>query len=234
MFSKSVDNVNTKIILKTEFGPMTVHLADDQLGRPVSEVYDMVNNLLDGAKSLSDAFGIDIMAALAKNDFISLDSSEPETPAEVGGKITQSSPSQSAVNVPVKRPVQQLRVPSNRPAERLAVVNESVEADGVQPQTFRQLDVEKVVVTSPNGRNFEIPTKIIDETGDTTIAIDVNSKSNYDRINSRIENNSFKDGYNVQFSPCKLCYDRKTNTSTGKTNGKTCPKCSGSGEILVG
>lgn len=220
LFSKSADSINTAIIVTTELGKLTIHISDTELNRPISDVYDTVNDLLNGMKNISDAFGIDIKSALSNSDLMSLSTDEST-------KETES------INKKESRP----RIAKqNNDSQKQESINQDDDGGEDDVESFRKTQkiAENVSVTSPNGRNFQVPTKIKDATGDTTITIDTKSAENFQRINKNIEHNSYADGYNIEFRQCKLCYDNKSKTSTGYVRGVTCSKCGGSGEIMVG
>lgn len=172
-------------------------------------------------KQISDAFGIDIKSALSNSDVMSL--SQEELPVNNTQVVVRSEPNVKVTEQNIRKQKQEI----------LPQIGEGGEND-IEYFRKTQKVIDNVNVTSPNGRNFQVPTKIKDVSGDTTITIDTKSADNYARFNKNIEQNSYKDGYNVEFRQCKLCYDHKTKTSSGYVKGEMCPKCGGSGEIMVG
>jgi hypothetical protein len=219
LFNKSTENVNTKIMVKTELGNLSVYVSDKELVRPISDVYKTVDELLLSMKSISDAFGIDMKSTLSNSDIISINEN--------------NTVSQNATSKIQHRNVD---VPPARMTKNVKNIEEYADDLGdeiIEENVLNSEAENEVVVTSPNGRNFSIPTKIKDDSGDTTIVIDTESETNYNRINQSIENKSYKDGYAVRFVDCKLCFDNKSKFSTGKVGGKVCPKCKGTGEIMI-
>lgn len=224
MFSKSTENINTKIIVSTELGKLTVHISDDEIHMSISDVYSTVNDLLNGMKNISDAFGIDIKSALSSSDIMSLHT-DADIKSNIDGRLVEKSIVPKSI-APKSEIIKQNELNSKNDLHDGGV-------DDLDSFQETQKIIDKVNVTSPNGRNFQLPTQIKDSSGDTTITIDTKSAENFERINKNIENASYKDGYGAKFVPCKLCFENKTKQSTGYIRGKQCPKCGGSGEMLI-
>lgn len=236
LFSKSTDNVNTSVIVKCSLGYVTVHISDEFLNKTLVEVKTEVSSLVVQAENLATMFGFNLIESISKGGMMSISDTLPSSvqpPAQIQSSI-QSPVQVQPLAQPQLRPVNIIQQPlEQRPhVDRVAQINENVEPNK---------HVVKQIVQSPHGRTFELDNQINDEHGSTVIVIDTESETAFnEKLRRDIaaakngqDGSSFKDGYGVDFQQCKLCYDRKTGQSTGKTNGNICPKCKGSGEIVI-
>jgi hypothetical protein len=260
LFSKSTENLNTSVTVECSLGPITVCICDEELHRPLSEVSEGVTKLIEQAEELAETFGFDLEEAIAKGGMMTIggpDKGQPkgnEVPLPDARVSPVASPSPGGMRmqeIPQRVPeVEEIEgeaseTPSEAPpAQAVAapvrsappatspVIQEAVAA-GEKVQVKKR-------VQSPNGRQFELPERTVDETGETVIAIDTQSEKKFNDQWERMVREgkdqgstgaSYKDGYGVQFMPCKLCV--KNGTPTGVVSGQTCPKCKGAGEIMV-
>ena len=254
LFSKATEELNTSVTVQCSLGPITVAICDDELGRSLAEVRDAVVKLVTQAEELAETFGFDLEEAIAKGGMMTIGGPTdngpipaaqpvPAAPVASPGPVTmrmQQIPSRNGEDEEDQEeasegasegaPVQAVAVSTPAPA-RTPIV------ESVKPGEKVQV---KQRVQSPTGRQFELPERTVDETGETIIAIDTNSEKafndNWERMKRDGKNNgavdqSFGDGYSVQFNPCKLCM--KNGTPTGQVSGQKCPKCNGAGEVTV-
>lgn len=243
LFTKSTENVNTSVIVDTELGPITVHICDSELGKTLTEVNRAAGELISQAKTLAETFGFDLREAISKGGMITIGNSS----SSVGAVPNVSSPSSRT------QPMRMQEIPK-RSAEFEDDATESFEAVEMVPAPVVEQTVQESVsalapgekisknvrVQSPHGRQFELPERLVDETGETSIVIDTESEAAFRRKMEQDKKaheagklTAYQDGYTTRFIPCKMCVDRRTKMPTGRINGQPCPKCKGATEIVV-
>ena len=256
LFTKATENVNTSVILKSDLGPITVHIHDDELGKTLAEISEQVTTMVGQARELADTFGFDLEEAISKGGMMTI--GDPSAaPAPAAQKLpypTAVVPSPGGLRMqeipprPEPEGIHQENsdgspdsevLPEASPVPQEAVVAESAPAAPALPPVApgEKREVKKKVV-SPTGRQFEIPESLVDETGETTVMIDTEAEKAFNdswerQKHDKVSDNSYKDSYGVRFINCKLCVDNKTRAPTGRVNGQPCPKCKGAGEIIV-
>lgn len=106
------------------------------------------------------------------------------------------------------------------------IVDDGPISESIGPTGLTDRDKKPTLVTSPNGRQFELPTKIVDDLGETTISIDPNAEA---RFNARLKNLSVSDSYASydRVKSCGFCRGK------GVINSKACEKCKGDGSIYL-
>lgn len=253
LFSKSTENLNTSVTVECSLGPITVVICDEELHRPISDVSEGVVKLITQAEELAETFGFDLEEAIAKGGMMTIGGPQKVTPAPTAPVASFSPGTMRMQEIPQRVP--EVEEIEGEASEELSEDTEAsmtqtvaVEAQPTPPAQPIQEAVaapgEKIKVNkrvqSPNGRQFDLPERTVDENGETFISIDTESEKNFNDQWERMQregknqgaaNTSYKDGYSVQFMPCKLC--TKNGTPTGKVSGKPCPKCKGAGEIKV-
>lgn len=251
LFSKSTENLNTSVTVQCSLGLVTVCICDDELGKTLAEVSEAVTKLVAQAEELAETFGFDLEEAIAKGGVMTIGgpAKTQAVPAPAARAASPVAPTMRMQEIPQRVSVDEEEEEENSggapeavaPPQAIPVSQTPIPpapiVEGVKPGEKVQV---KKRVQSPNGRQFELPERTIDSTGETIIAIDTNSEKafndQWDKMKRDGKNNgavdtSYGDGYSIQFMPCKLCM--KGGTSTGKVSGQTCPKCKGAGEVMV-
>lgn len=248
MFNKSDVDVNTSIIVPCKLGFVTVYVSDQELHRTLSNIYDAVSDLVDQAQNLADAFGFNLEDAISKGGLMTIKDTKhepaPKSTNTLANKMRTQEIPQKRQNVSgihhendenFSMASDIVDDSESREENKEAILTESVGEMDFIPDERRKI-IKKVV--SPTGRQFEIPERVVDETGETIVMIDTKAEAAFNanwekQKNNKYSDQSFKDQYAVQFRSCKLCVDNKTKAPTGRVNGKPCPKCGGAGEIII-
>ena len=249
LFSKSTENLNTSVTVQCSLGPVTVSICDDELNKSLSDVSEAVTKLVSQAEELAETFGFDLEEAIAKGGMMTIGGPEKVQPAPAAPASPVAPPAPGTMRMQeIPRKVREDQEDEEGASEgfpEAQAVQAAVPAPS-QPAPIMEAVAagEKVQVKkrvqSPNGRQFELPERTVDSTGETIIAIDTNSEKAFNDQWDRMKregkdfgavDTSYGDGYSIQFMPCKLCM--KGGTSTGKVSGQTCPKCKGAGEVMV-
>lgn len=217
IFTKSPENLNTAVTVTSEFGPITVYVADEARGRALSEVIDAVAAQIEQARSVSDTFGMDLAEMLGKAGLL-------QTAEQARTVIAPAQRVQVAPQAP-PAPVAAVPVQRAQPVATESAIQETV-AEG---RPF----VQQQQAISPSGRAFMIPQKVVDKDGEFTVVIDTDSQRLFQDAQNHLAEASYKDSYGVEFKPCKLCWDNKSKRSTGSVGGQPCSKCKGKGEVAM-
>ena len=250
LISENTENLNTSVTVQCSLGPITVCICDDELDKTLTEVSEAVTKLVTQAEELAETFGFDLEEAIAKGGLMTIGGPE-KTPATPAARAAVPAPQTMRMQEIPQRVSEDEEMeeeasegfPEEGEVQAVAVVppaQVSVAPPIVESVTPGEKIQVKQRIKSPNGRQFELPERTVDETGETIIAIDTASEQrfndNWEKMKREGKNNgavdqSYGDSYSVQFMPCKLCM--KGGSPTGKVSGQTCPKCKGAGEITV-
>ena len=250
LITKKTENLNTSVTVNTEIGKITIWISDDAPDITLNNIKNQVNELISSAKEIADTFNFDLSQAINKGGVMQI--GEPDQPSFRQQPVNQQSIRQQPVKqqtstqkpsfrnqeIPIRNSVQA----ATRNTKNITI-NQNRDIQNTNDPYFDDSDItdhntdiineqlsnkplakESVVVVSPTGNTFELPTKIIDEYGETSITVDPEAAN---RFNHRLKNMNSSDSFSdySRVKKCPLC------RGTCKIDNNTCPKCKGDGNI---
>lgn len=246
VFCNTTDNLNTQFTITVNDAKVVVQICDahaeEATVKSAKEAYlrkdEQIKALLEQAKAL----GLDI-APTKSGLLIASSPDRTPTPADVQ-RSTIATPSFTMdVNDPNVVPTDRVDRRSDQSSASIGgsqngisvESNTSYNLGNLLPEEVRKGYAKMGTVEGRNGQQLAIPVERVDGTGSTRIRVRKSDDTALQKRFKQMAANSMNDnvpdfarsGYQNTMRTCPLC--------TGKMviNGKDCPKCGGTGEIVL-